>query len=193
MALAPGQADSLTQRRGEWRGVGMGTDHSVTASLVSFPLGAGTGETGTLSPHLVALCVLSKPQALGKGEPLKSSLEGSQNKGAAAELPDRSTGTFGGSCESPGTKDGASPVGSPAVLPLAGGTAAPRWHLPVTSLSPPRPRQEQGTRLGLSPGAGRGRCRGPPPAPPPPLKRVPALLQLGGLRAGKLQRGAVCV
>lgn len=47
----------------------MGTDHSVTPSLVSFPLGAGTGETGTLSPHLVALCVLSKPQALGKGQP----------------------------------------------------------------------------------------------------------------------------
>lgn len=137
VALAPGQADSLTQRRGEWRGVGMGTDHSVTPSLVSFPLGAGTGETGTLSPHLVALCVLSKPQALGKGQPLKSSLEGSQNKGAAAERPDRSTGTFGGSCESPGTKDGASPVGSPAVLPLSRGTAAPRWHLPVTSLSPP--------------------------------------------------------
>lgn len=79
----------------------MGTDHSVTPGLVSFPLGTGTGETGiplVPSPHLLALCVLSKPRAPGNGDPLKSPSGGSQNNGAAAERPGRSTAparTFG--------------------------------------------------------------------------------------------------
>lgn len=66
VTLSPGQVDSSAQRQGEWRGAAMGTDHSVTPSLVPFSLGAGTGETGTRlvpSPHL-ALCVLSKPHKL---------------------------------------------------------------------------------------------------------------------------------
>lgn len=64
VALSPGQADNLTQQQGE--GVGMGTDHSVTPSLVSFPLGAGTGETGTRlvpSPHCWP-CVCSPSHGL---------------------------------------------------------------------------------------------------------------------------------
>lgn len=156
----------------------MGRDHSVTPSLVSLPLGAGTGETGTRSvpsPHLLALCVLSKPRAPGKGEPSKSPWSAPRTTGQLVGAQPQ-LGYLGDpvSPQGPrmgGHQVGASPAGSPAVPPLAGGAAAP----PGTSLAPLPSWHGAGDTAGAQPGQSPGAVPGADPRVSAPSEARPLL------------------
>lgn len=92
-------------------------------------------------------------------------------------------------CRSPGTKDKWPPHQSIPPGTASGPHGAVSMHNRSRGVCAPL-----GTQLGLSKRVLAGVSAGVLlPAPLPHLKLVPALLQLGGLRAGKLQGGAVCV